>query len=619
MAIKRYRATADNTIANGYQENLATRATGSNMGLADVSEVYSIYGRESSTSSELSRILTQFDVTSISADRTAGTIPASGKVKFYLRLFNAETSKTVPKDFKLVVEAISRAWNEGDGLDLENYKDIGVSNWIDAEERTAATATIVASTPGSLLGGATFTLTNAAGTTTTYRINGGGSYDTQAGGTAGDTIDIFFGGASTVAHVAEAITKAVNATTNADMTASDDGTNVTIVQTTKGTTGNKTNSDASSGLTSVGNFTGAVGQWTTAGGDYHEEPTFEQTFETGLEDMELDITSLVEEWITGAGGGGKTNYGVGVRLTSSLETATDSYYTKRFFARGTQYFFKKPVIEARWNSSIQDDRGDFYFSSSIAPGPDNLNTIYLYNYVRGRLTNIPAVGATGSIMVSLYSGSSDNTVPSGSKLILYDGQVNITGGFVSTGIYSCSVAVTASDTLSISTLYDVWHSGSDLDEHATSTEYFTGSISAESFAAAASSNGNYRYVTNIKNLRNKYFSEEQARFNVYVRNKNWSPTIYTVASTEIENTIIPSASFRVYRVLDGLNVIPHGTGSDLQTILSYDVSGNYFNLDMSLLEPGYEYGIKLAFYDSQRQSWIEQDQKFLFRVEDYEY
>ena len=104
-----------------------------------------------------------------------------------------------------------------------------------------------------------------------------------------------------------------------------------------------------------------------------------------------------------------------------------------------------------------------------------------------------------------------------------------------------------------------------------------------------------------------------------MRNKNWSPTIYTVASEEIENTIIPSASYRIYRVLDGYNAIPHGTGSDLQTLLSYDVSGNYFNLDMSLLEPGYEYGIKLAFYDSQRQSWIEQDQKFLFRVEDYEY
>ena len=498
MAIKRYKATADNTIANGYQENLGTRATGSNMGLADVSEVYSIYGRESTTSSELSRIITQFDVNSIISDRTATTIPAEGDVKFYLRLFNAETSKTVPKDFKLVVEAISRAWNEGDGLDLENYKDLGVSNWISAS--------------------------NSA-------------------------------------------------------------------------------------------------EWTTAGGDYHPLPTFEQTFETGLEDLELDITTLVEQWIAGS----KTNYGVGVRLTSSLENGTDSYYTKRFFARGTQYFFKKPVIEARWNSSVQDDRGDFYYSSSLAPGPDNLNTLYLFNYVRGQLTNIPQIGTTGSIMVSLFSGSANDTVPSGSRLELSVGggvskaaETFATGGYVSTGIYSCSLSITAAST-PLKTLYDVWSTGSIVDGDHYKTRFFTGSIKPIQLYASSYSQGNTRRVVSIKNLRAKYFSEEEARFNVYVRNKNWSPTIYTVASTEIENTIIPSASFRVYRVLDGLNVIPHGTGSDLQTILSYDVSGNYFNLDMSLLEPGYEYGIKLAFYDSQRQSWIEQDQKFLFRVEDYEY
>jgi len=257
------------------------------------------------------------------------------------------------------------------------------------------------------------------------------------------------------------------------------------------------------------------------------------------------------------------------------------------------------VIEARWDSSVQDDRGDFYMSSSLAPASDNLNTLYLYNYIRGRLTNIPAVG-TGEIFVDLYSTLGGTAI---TQAIV----TPATGGHVSTGIYSCSVAVEGT----YSTLRDVWHTGG--------VEYFTGSISPESFAATSFSNGNYRYVVNIKNLRSRYFSEEEARFNVYVRNKNWSPTIYTVASTDIENTIIPSASFRVYRVLDGFNAIPHGTGSDLQTILSYDVSGNYFNLDMSLLEPGYEYGIKLAFYDSQRQSWIEQDQKFLFRVEDYEH
>jgi hypothetical protein len=472
MAIKRYKADADNTISNAYKENLSTRATGSNMGQADVSEVFSIYGRESDTSSELSRVLTKFDVSTISSDRTAGTIPAEGSVNFYLRLFNAETSKTVPKNFIMVAQAISKSWDEGDGLDLENYKDLGKSNWLSASSTAA---------------------------------------------------------------------------------------------------------------------------WDTAGGDYHTLPVFTQSFATGLEDLEIDITSLVEEWIDGT----KENYGVGIRLTSSVESATTSYYTKRFFARGTQYFFKKPVIEARWNSSTGDDRGDFYMSSSLAPAADNLNTLYLYNYVRGQLTNIPAIG-TGEIYVDLYQTLGGTAL---TQVI----NTPATGGYVSTGIYSCSVCITGTYT----TLRDVWYSGS--------TEYFTGTISPQTFGAASYSTGNSRYITKIKNLRNKYFSEEEARFNVYVRSKNWSPTIYTVASSEIDNTIIPSASYRVYRVLDGYNAIPHGTGSDLQTLLSYDVSGNYFNLDMSLLEPGYEYGIKLAFYDSQRQTWIEQDQKFLFRVEDYEY
>ena len=108
MAIRRYKATADNTITTGYQENLSTRGTGSNMGQADVSEVYSIYGRQSTSSAELSRILTQFDIDSISSDRTAGIVPANGSVSFYLRLYNAETSKTVPRNFDLVVSAVSR-------------------------------------------------------------------------------------------------------------------------------------------------------------------------------------------------------------------------------------------------------------------------------------------------------------------------------------------------------------------------------------------------------------------------------------------------------------------------------------------------------------------------------
>jgi hypothetical protein len=122
MAIKRYKADADNTIVNAYKPNLRNRATGSNAGQADVSEVYSIFGLQSTSSAELSRVLTQFDIDAIDTDRTAGTIPALGGVSFYLRLFNAETSKTVPKNFTIVAQAISKSWAEGDGLDDRHYR-----------------------------------------------------------------------------------------------------------------------------------------------------------------------------------------------------------------------------------------------------------------------------------------------------------------------------------------------------------------------------------------------------------------------------------------------------------------------------------------------------------------
>jgi hypothetical protein len=104
-----------------------------------------------------------------------------------------------------------------------------------------------------------------------------------------------------------------------------------------------------------------------------------------------------------------------------------------------------------------------------------------------------------------------------------------------------------------------------------------------------------------------------------VREKNWSPNIYTKASSNIETKTVHSASYRVYRTLDANDSVTYGTGSDKHTYLSYDVSGNYFDFDMSLLEPGYEYSFKFSFYDNSLSTWVEQEQAFKFRVEDYEY
>ena len=118
MAIKRYVANADNTITNAYKSDLELRATGSNAGASDIVETYSIYGRQSTSSVELSRILMKFPVGSITTDRNNGVIPDSGSVDFILRLYNAPHSRTVPQNFSIVVEPLSKDWEEGYGLDL---------------------------------------------------------------------------------------------------------------------------------------------------------------------------------------------------------------------------------------------------------------------------------------------------------------------------------------------------------------------------------------------------------------------------------------------------------------------------------------------------------------------
>jgi len=376
-----------------------------------------------------------------------------------------------------------------------------------------------------------------------------------------------------------------------------------------------------------------VTYWASAGGDYHAEPRYTASFVKGTENIELDITVLVEQWISGstAGAGGSTlgkeNYGVGVFLEN--ETALSSSYTKKFFARGSEFFFKRPVIEARWDSATRDNRGNFLYSSSLAPAADNLNTLYLYNYVRGALVDIPGVGDGEQIFVSLYSGSKDNTTTSGSALNLSVGggvataaDFNATGSKVSTGIYSCSLALTAANVnntghyagTNLTKIFDVWHTSSD-GTSIGSTVYHTGSL--KPIAQDSSVINPYpSYVFNITNLRDTYYKNEVAQFRLYTRNKNWSPTIYTKASSIPESAMIESGSFKVIRLTDNFDVIAFGTGSDKHTELSYDASGSYFDIDIDLLQAGYAYGIKVAFYDSAAKSWNEYPDIFKFRVEE---
>jgi hypothetical protein len=532
MAIKRYAATKDNTITNAFRASLidSQRGTGSNMGAADVLEIFSIYGEASGSSglsAELSRAILEFPISTVSSDRIAGTLPASGSVTWYLKMYNARHAFTLPRQFNLLVQPIGNAytapsWEEGVGLDMEEYLDV------------------------------------------TYN-NSGSNWIRR----------------------------------------------------------------------------GKNGAWIRPGGDFltgAADPSYNVSFPKGYENLEVDISFMVEDWLQSeTGSTGTANNGLGVYLTGSQEAyfsssvalpagvtgtgsqgsllyntqgSTESYYTKKFFARSSEFFFKRPVLEARWDSRTKDDRGSFYISSSLAPAADNLNTLYLYNYVRGRLVNIPSVGQ-GEILVSIYSGSNEI---SGAKLhlpagggITTDGHRNVTGGWHKTGIYTASFAATGT----LTKFFDVWYSGSA----AAPVHYWTGSLAPKTLTAYNNAPTN-QYVTTISNLKSSYMRSSTARFRTFIREKDWSPTIYTVATSTLSNTSLASASYKIFRAADDLDVIPYGTASAYSTYLSYDVSGNYFDLDIGMLEADYMYGIKFAYYNGSIGDWVEQPEEFKFRVEE---
>ena len=363
-----------------------------------------------------------------------------------------------------------------------------------------------------------------------------------------------------------------------------------------------------------GTCTGSIRYWMTAGGaiDDRALTSYSASFPKGTEDLEVNITALVEEWLinTTASSAGRPDYGVLVYLSGTYEDGQRkrSYYTKKFFGRESEFELKRPVIEARWDSSKRDDTNNFFLSSSLMNGADNLNTIYLYNSVKGELKNIPAVGQRG-IFVTLYDKINGTPIalPAGGGIGTAN-DINVTGAWVEKGIYSASFAYTSSN---ITSFYPVWHSGSA--KH-SQPQYHTGAaISVKTFDSV-DYNPRPTYVTKITNLRSTYAPIENARLRVHIRQKDWSPTIYTKAVADAEANYIEDAHYKIIRLSDNFVVVPYDTGSAVSgTMMSYDSKSNYFDLDMGMFQKDYAYGIKFLLKTGGK--YVEQEETHKFRVE----
>jgi len=455
MPITKYTASADTTIVNAYYPDSLNRAIYANLGAADSLEVFSIY--ISGTETQKARTLVQFPISAISSSRVAGSIPSSGSVNFYLKLFNVEHPETLPKKYYVSVDPITGSWDEGFGLDLENYSDKGQS--------------------GSI----------GYGSNWKYR-----------------------------------------STTNSPYV------------------------------------------WASEGGDVVSGYNKTFYFDEGTEDLDVNITDIVEAQINGV----IPNNGFMIKLSGAYEDGTNAttYYTKRFSARSSEYFYKVPVIEARWESVIKDDRNNFYYATPNLSSTDNNQSVYFYNKVNGILKDIPSSVVP---LVNVYNESGN----------LLTGSIQSVK--VSTGTYKATINITGS---SEELLQDVWFSGSNA--------YFTGSIDAK-IRQFDDSAIQPEYIFAVTNLKSVYSSEEKPAIRIFGRQRDWSPNIYKVASKEINTLTFNNLYYKIIRIVDNSTIIDYGIEPIAYTLCSYDKNGNYFELDMSMLEPGYAYGIKLMLLNGE--------------------
>lgn len=320
--------------------------------------------------------------------------------------------------------------------------------------------------------------------------------------------------------------------------------------------------------------------WTTPGGDFAASPSASVHFDTGIEDIDVDVTELVNGWLSGT----VTNNGLAVMMAPSIETNSNysDFYQKKFYSRQTDFSDRAPYIEVRCTDFVRDDRTNMQWSRS--------GSLFLYNLVGGSFQNLP--GNFVTVAISDASG------------VL----VNLTASRGPSGIYSASFALptgsfSAGRPYSGSVFYDSWGSGSF--NFGTGSFVITGSGPTTVVQQQP-------LTARIRNLQDEYLPEDLAVLEVSFRKKPHTYPVFQTASLGTTPYIVEQAYYAIENDSTRERVIPFGTGSQQHTRLSYGATGNSFRLFMRNLHAGNVYRIILLVQEQGRQQII--DDGFKFRV-----
>jgi hypothetical protein len=168
-------------------------------------------------------------------------------------------------------------------------------------------------------------------------------------------------------------------------------------------------------------------------GNGTESLEFKQSFDSGIEDLELDVSLFTSASIVGL----LENKGFRISYTSSQEESNTSLFVKRFGSRHVKNTDLAPELLIKFDDSIIDEREDLFFNTT--------GSIYLISSNNNSFINLKKINGqflTGSncLLVTLSTGSFSASFTGSQKVI----------GDEITGFYYANIFIPENETSIVS-------------------------------------------------------------------------------------------------------------------------------------------------------------------------
>lgn len=495
-------ATKDTYITNRVIRN-TFRATDTNVGQAGTLDLFKLAGESnfiadgpfiSGTTEpiELSRILIKFDLNPLRALTGSILDITHPSFKCMLQMYDVLGGQTLPSNFRVIAFPLSKSFDEGVGMDVIAFEDIGATNYITAS-------------------------------------------------VSGDMA----------------------------VTWSQSGANA------QGFIGQQ-NIDVMTGSAAVGNVFAT------------------QLFETGAEDLSIDVTKIVSATLVGL----LPDHGFRISFSGTQETDGRTRFVKRFATRHSTNTRIRPRIFATFDDSIQDNSQNFYFDVS--------GSLFLNSFIRGQPANIVSGSAltqiTGSdsLIVTLTSGSVSGTFTKS----VFASQHQIGNNYI-TGIYSASFAIPSNNNLLSgaiinygSATFDVAWGSIDGTVPFHSSTLVIQALQRTSFLQLPEG-----LKVSITNMRDVYKSSESVRFRVYAQDDGFN-FIFSKLPIEEPSVVFDKMFYQIIDTNSDEIIVPFDTMTN-STKLSTDSDGMFFDIYMGDLQSGRTYAIDLLLIEGGTQQIFE--------------